>query len=75
MFEVQTDLPRTPTPIVNIHLQLYPSALVAKMNTALSAREYNTYINDGRNVNNQKSNKYQTTCAEFNGKKTRKVHF
>ncbi len=27
------------------------------------------YINDGRNVNNQKSNKYQTTCAEFNRKK------
>ena len=38
MLEIQTDLPHeqgTPTPVANIHCQLYPSALVAKVNTAL----------------------------------------
>ena len=35
---------------------------------------YTSINDDGKNINNQKSNYYQTTCADRSGKMTRKVH-
>ena len=36
---------------------------------------YTSINHDGKNLHSQKSNYYQTTCADRNGKLTRKVHF
>ena len=38
-------------------------------------KSYTSINDDGKNLNNQKSNYYHTTCADGSGKMTRKVHF